>query len=57
MFIQFLDKSTINYAALMTFKTDVNLVGNQYSLLGSIFYLGYLVFQVISLFKTLQNTV
>ncbi|CEP15329.1 hypothetical protein [Parasitella parasitica] len=45
-FLQFLDKSTINYAALMTFKTDVHLVGNQYSLLGSIFYLGYLVFQI-----------
>lgn len=30
----------------MTFKTDLHLVGNQFSLLGSIFYLGYLVFQV-----------
>lgn len=30
----------------MTLKDDVNLEGNQYSLLGSIFYLGYLLFQV-----------
>ncbi|KAI9482967.1 MAG: major facilitator superfamily domain-containing protein [Benjaminiella poitrasii] len=45
-FLQFLDKSTINYAALMTFKTDIHLEGNQYSLLGSIFYLGYLLFQL-----------
>ncbi|KAI7907698.1 major facilitator superfamily domain-containing protein [Cokeromyces recurvatus] len=45
-FLQFLDKSTINYAALMTFKTDLHLEGNQFSLLGSIFYLGYLVFQL-----------
>ncbi|KAI8140043.1 major facilitator superfamily domain-containing protein [Fennellomyces sp. T-0311] len=43
--LQFIDKSTINYAAVMGFKEDLNLVGNQYSLLGSIFYLGYLLFQ------------
>ncbi|CAO0795083.1 unnamed protein product [Mucor circinelloides] len=45
-FLQFLDKSTISYAALMTFKADLNLIGNQFSLLGSIFYLGYLVCQI-----------
>ncbi|KAI8079018.1 major facilitator superfamily domain-containing protein [Gilbertella persicaria] len=45
-FLQFLDKSTINYAALMGFKEDIGLVGSQYSLLGSLFYLGYLVFQL-----------
>ncbi|KAI8364619.1 major facilitator superfamily domain-containing protein [Blakeslea trispora] len=45
-FLQFLDKSTISYAALMGFKEDLQLAGNQYSLLGSIFYLGYLVFQL-----------
>ncbi|KAJ8662415.1 hypothetical protein O0I10_002109 [Lichtheimia ornata] len=43
--LQFIDKSTINYAAVMGFKEDTGLVGNQYSLLGSIFYLGYLVYQ------------
>ncbi|KAI8357357.1 major facilitator superfamily domain-containing protein [Choanephora cucurbitarum] len=45
-FLQFLDKSTISYAALMGFREDLNLVGDQFSLLGSIFYLGYLVFQL-----------
>ncbi|KAI8967803.1 major facilitator superfamily domain-containing protein [Mycotypha africana] len=45
-FLQFLDKSTISYAALMSFKTDLNLQGNQFSLLGSVFYLGYLLFQL-----------
>lgn len=52
LFLQFLDKSTINYAALMTFKEDVHLEGNQFSLLGSIFYLGYLLFQVINYIQT-----
>ncbi|KAI9499294.1 major facilitator superfamily domain-containing protein [Zychaea mexicana] len=44
-FIQFLDKSTINYAALFNFKEELNLQGSEYSLLGSIFYLGYLLYQ------------
>lgn len=41
-----MDKSTINYAAVMGFKEDLHLEGDQYGLLGSIFYLGYLLFQV-----------
>ncbi|CEI90193.1 hypothetical protein RMCBS344292_04523 [Rhizopus microsporus] len=45
-FLQFLDKSTINYAALMSFKTDLNLQGSQYSLLGTMFYLGYFIYQL-----------
>ncbi|KAI7906633.1 major facilitator superfamily domain-containing protein [Cokeromyces recurvatus] len=45
-FLQFLDKSTINYAAALDFKQDLTLVGNQYSLIGSIFYLGYLLYQL-----------
>ncbi|KAG1451838.1 hypothetical protein G6F56_007981 [Rhizopus delemar] len=45
-FLQFFDKSTINYASVMTFKEDLNLHGSQYSLLGSIFYLGYFLFQL-----------
>ncbi|CDH52324.1 mfs allantoate transporter [Lichtheimia corymbifera JMRC:FSU:9682] len=44
-FLQFLDKTTINYAALFNFKEDLNLTGFQYSFLGSIFYLGYLLYQ------------
>ncbi|KAI8065473.1 major facilitator superfamily domain-containing protein [Gongronella butleri] len=45
-FLQFLDKSTINYANAFTFSTDLNLSGSEYSLLGSIFYIGYLVYQI-----------
>lgn len=49
-FLQFFDKSSINYAALMSFKTDLNLQGSQFSLLGSIFYLGYFLFQLLNNF-------
>ncbi|ORX51983.1 MFS general substrate transporter [Hesseltinella vesiculosa] len=45
-FLQFLDKSTINYAAAFTFKQDIDINGTQYSLLGSMFYVGYLVYQI-----------
>lgn len=48
---QFLDKSCINYAAVIGFKEDLKINGSQYSLIGSIFYLGYLLFQVIILFS------
>lgn len=30
----------------MSFKTDLNLQGSQYSLLGTMFYLGYFIYQV-----------
>ncbi|KAG0179517.1 hypothetical protein DFQ29_002024 [Apophysomyces sp. BC1021] len=45
-FMQFLDKTTINYAAMFTFKQDLGLEGNNYNIMGSMFYLGYLIFQV-----------
>ncbi|GAA5803984.1 major facilitator superfamily domain-containing protein [Helicostylum pulchrum] len=45
-FLQFLDKSCINYAAVIGFKEDLNINGSQYSLISSIFYLGYLLFQL-----------
>ncbi|KAI8339467.1 major facilitator superfamily domain-containing protein [Chlamydoabsidia padenii] len=45
-FLQFLDKSTINYAAAFTFKEDLNLQGNQFSMIGSIFYAGYFIYQL-----------
>ncbi|KAF7731971.1 hypothetical protein EC973_007076 [Apophysomyces ossiformis] len=45
-FMQFLDKTTINYAAMFTFQQDLNLQGNDYNVIGSIFYLGYLLFQI-----------
>ncbi len=41
--VTYLDKATIGYAAVFNLQTDLNLVGTQYSWLGSIFYFGYLV--------------
>ncbi|CAO3599038.1 unnamed protein product [Absidia cylindrospora] len=45
-FLQFLDKSTINYAAAFTFKEDLHLDNTQYNMVGSIFYAGYFAFQI-----------
>ncbi|KAG0163725.1 hypothetical protein DFQ28_011303 [Apophysomyces sp. BC1034] len=45
-FMQFLDKTTINYAAMLDFNTDLNIDKDQYNVIASIFYLGYLVYQV-----------
>lgn len=45
-FLQFFDKSALNYSAVLGIKEDTNLSGNQFSWLGSIFYLGYLIYQV-----------
>lgn len=41
--VQFVDKTTLSYASVMGIKADTHLVGNQYSLLGTMFYIGYLV--------------
>ncbi|KAH8117460.1 MFS general substrate transporter [Phellopilus nigrolimitatus] len=43
--LQFLDKTALNYANLFGIRADLNLTGNQYSWLASLFYLGYLVAQ------------
>lgn len=40
----FLDKQTLNYAALMGLQEDLHLVGSQYSWTSGIFYFGYLFF-------------
>ncbi|KAF7722287.1 hypothetical protein EC973_003471 [Apophysomyces ossiformis] len=45
-FMQFLDKTTINYASMLDFKSDLKIDGYQYSTIASIFYLGYLLYQV-----------
>ncbi|ORY97640.1 major facilitator superfamily domain-containing protein [Syncephalastrum racemosum] len=45
-FLQFFDKSTINYAGSLTIKQDTNTTAEQFSWLGSLFYLGYLVYQL-----------
>jgi MFS family permease len=40
------DKTTLQYAALFDMKTDLKLVGTDYSNLGSIFYVGWLVWAI-----------
>lgn len=43
--IQFLDKTTLSYASVMGIKKDTDLVGDDYALLGTMFYVGYLVWE------------
>ncbi|CCH47103.1 Allantoate permease [Wickerhamomyces ciferrii] len=42
---QFMDKTTTSYAAVMGLKTDLNMIGDQYSWTGTAFYIGYLAFE------------
>ncbi len=42
---QFMDKTTTSYASIMGLRTDLKMVGDQYSWTGSAFYLGYLFFE------------
>ncbi|KAJ5546733.1 hypothetical protein N7494_004318 [Penicillium frequentans] len=42
-FLQSLDKGILNYASIMGIKTDAHLVGQDYSWLGTILYIGILV--------------
>ncbi|KAI8149503.1 major facilitator superfamily domain-containing protein [Fennellomyces sp. T-0311] len=46
LFIQFIDKSTLSYAAVMGLYEDTGISQSQFSWLGSIFYVGYLAFQI-----------
>ncbi|KAF1927940.1 uncharacterized protein M421DRAFT_5606 [Didymella exigua CBS 183.55] len=39
--LQSIDKTTLSYAAVFDLREDTNLVGKEYSWLGSLFYLGY----------------
>ena len=39
-FLQFLDKTTLSYTAVMGIRTDTNLVGQDYSNLSMLFYVG-----------------
>ncbi|GAB7356839.1 hypothetical protein MBLNU459_g7713t1 [Dothideomycetes sp. NU459] len=41
--LQYLDKVTVSYAAVYGMRKDLGLVGQEYSWVTSIFYLGYLV--------------
>ncbi|KAJ6019348.1 hypothetical protein N7522_001415 [Penicillium canescens] len=45
-FLQYLDKTLLNYAAVMGIKD--NLKGNQYNNIGTIFYVGYFVAEPIT---------
>lgn len=42
---QFMDKLSNSYASLLGLRTDLKMVGTQYSWTGSAFYLGYLFFE------------
>lgn len=41
----FIDKTILSSAAVFGMRTDTNLVGTQYSWVGSIFYFGYLIWE------------
>ena len=43
--LQFMDKVSSSYAAIMGLRTYYNMHGDQYSWAGSSFYLGYLIFE------------
>ncbi|KAE8155304.1 major facilitator superfamily domain-containing protein [Aspergillus avenaceus] len=40
--LQYLDKTSLSYSAILGLKQDLNLVGQEYSWASSIFYIGYL---------------
>ncbi|KAJ5261336.1 MFS allantoate transporter [Penicillium angulare] len=43
--MNFLDKTTLSYASIMGLKDDLDLVGDQYQWLGSLFYFGYIAWE------------
>ncbi len=43
--LNYLDKTTVSYASIMGLKTDINLVGQDYSWVASMFYFGYLIWE------------
>ncbi|KAI9306816.1 major facilitator superfamily domain-containing protein [Cunninghamella echinulata] len=46
VFIQYADKSALSKAAVLGMLKDTNTTKSQYSLLGSIFYVGFILFQI-----------
>ncbi|KAI1338196.1 MFS general substrate transporter [Xylariaceae sp. FL0016] len=46
--LQYLDKSSINFASVFGLKQGTNLHGQEYSWLSSIFYIGYLIAQPVA---------
>ncbi|KAJ3110061.1 hypothetical protein HK100_003165 [Physocladia obscura] len=47
-FFYYVDKTTLSYAAIFGIKTDLPLVNDEYSWLGSIFYFGWLAWAIPS---------
>ncbi|KAI4113407.1 MAG: hypothetical protein LQ338_008181 [Usnochroma carphineum] len=43
--LNYLDKTTLSYASVMGIKKDINLVGDDYQWLSSMFYFGYLAWE------------
>ncbi|MCJ1248776.1 hypothetical protein MMC30_005995 [Trapelia coarctata] len=43
--LNFLDKTTLSYASIMGLRTDLNLQGDDYQWLSSLFYFGYLAWE------------
>ncbi|KAL8933976.1 MAG: hypothetical protein Q9216_006129 [Gyalolechia sp. 2 TL-2023] len=43
--LNYLDKTTLSYASVMNIKEDINLIGDDYQWLGSMFYFGYLAWE------------
>ncbi|KAG0706185.1 membrane transporter [Suillus ampliporus] len=43
--IQFMDKTTLNYASILGIQKATDLTTNEYNWLGTVFYLSYLVFE------------
>lgn len=48
--LQFMDKLTNSYAAILGLRTDLKMKGDMYAWTGSAFYLGYLVFELPSVY-------
>ncbi|CUM66640.1 uncharacterized protein PRCAT00004314001 [Priceomyces carsonii] len=46
--IQYMDKQTNSYASIMGLREDLDMLGDKYTWVGTVFYLGYLVFEIPS---------
>lgn len=44
--LNYLDKTTLSYASVMGLQGDIRLQGDDYQWLGSMFYFGYIAWEV-----------
>ena len=51
-FLQFLDKTTLSYTAVMGIRTDTHLVGQDYSNLSMLFYIGTVSVRTAAVFPS-----